>query len=110
MNCPIDCIPISDFVLNSVLEKMGIRDVFSASHADLSKITSTPIFLSRLVHKAKIEVNEEGTVATAVTAGTFANKATPPRFYANRPFAYLIVDKISNILLFCGQAENPNKF
>lgn len=100
----------SDFLLNSVLEDMGILDVFSASHADLSKITGTPIYLSRLMHKAKIEVNEEGTVATAATAGTFANKATPPRFYANRPFAYLIVDKISNILLFCGQAENPDKF
>lgn len=100
----------ADFVLNSVLEQMGIMDVFSASHADLSKISSTPTYLSRLMHKAKIEVNEEGTVASAATAGTFANKATPPRFAANRPFAYLIVDKVSKLLLFCGQAENPARF
>lgn len=100
----------ADFVLNAVLEQMGIMDVFSASHADLSKISHTPIYLSRLMHKARIEVNEEGTVASAATAGTFANKATPPRFTANRPFAYLIVDKVSNLLLFCGQAENPDKF
>lgn len=100
----------ADFVLNAVLEQMGIRDVFSAGHANLSKITGTPVYLSRLMHKAKIEVNEEGTVASAATAGTFANKATPPRFAANRPFAYLIVDKVSNILLFCGQAENPAMF
>lgn len=101
---------MADFTLNGILENMGILDVFSAADANLSKITSTPIYLSRLLHKAKIEVNEEGTVASAATAGTFANKATPPRFAANRPFAYLIVDKITRILLFCGQAENPNKF
>ena len=100
----------ADFTLNTVLEQMGIMDVFSASHADLSKISRSPIYLSRLLHKAKIEVNEEGTVASAATAGTFANKATPPRFMANRPFAYLIVDKLSNLLLFCGQAEDPSKF
>ncbi|XP_055696770.1 serine protease inhibitor 77Ba [Phlebotomus papatasi] len=100
----------ADFVLNRVLEKMGLLDIFSPTNANLSKITSSQIYLSRLIHKATIEVNEEGTVASAVTAGVFANKATPPRFYANRPFAYLIVDKTTNILLFCGQVKNPNTF
>lgn len=100
----------ADFVLNEVLEKMGILDLFSPNDADLTKITNSPVYLSRIVHKAKIEVNEEGTVASAATAGIFANKATPPRFFANRPFAYLIVDKISHTLLFCGQVKNPKRF
>ncbi|XP_059613652.1 serine protease inhibitor 77Ba [Phlebotomus argentipes] len=100
----------ADFVLNGVLEKMGLLDLFSPTNANLSKITNSQIYLSRLIHKATIEVNEEGTVASAVTAGVFANKATPPRFYANRPFAYLIVDKTTNVLLFCGQVKNPNTF
>uniref|UniRef100_A0A6B2EKK6 Putative serine protease inhibitor n=1 Tax=Phlebotomus kandelakii TaxID=1109342 RepID=A0A6B2EKK6_9DIPT len=100
----------ADFVLNGVLEKMGLLDIFSPTNANLSKITNSQIYLSRLIHKATIEVNEEGTVASAVTAGVFANKATPPRFYANRPFAYLIVDKATNVLLFCGQVKNPNTF
>ncbi|GAB0091639.1 Serine protease inhibitor 77Ba [Sergentomyia squamirostris] len=99
----------ADFLLNCILEKMGVMDVFSPLDANLSNITNTQMYLSRLIHKATIEVNEEG-VASAVTAGVFTNNATLPRFYANRPFAFLIVDKITNILLFCGHVKNPKTF
>jgi serine protease inhibitor len=89
---------------------MGIHDVFE-SYANLSKIsTSSEVFLSRLIHKAKIEVNEEGTLAVAVTAALFSNKASPPRFLANRPFIYFIVDKATNLLLFSGTVKNPENF
>jgi serine protease inhibitor len=90
--------------------QMGINDVFD-TYANLSKIsTSSEIFLSRLIHKAKIEVNEEGTLAVAVTAGLISNKASPPRFLANRPFMYFIVDKMTNLVLFCGTVKNPVAF
>uniref|UniRef100_A0A1B0CTS9 Serpin domain-containing protein n=1 Tax=Lutzomyia longipalpis TaxID=7200 RepID=A0A1B0CTS9_LUTLO len=57
----------SDFGLNQILEQMGLMDIFSPTNADLSKITNNQIYLSRLIHKATIEVNEEGTIASAVT-------------------------------------------
>lgn len=96
----------ADFTLNKILKDMGLIDIFDANRSNLAKI-SKQTFLSRIIHKAQIELNEEGTIASAATAGSFANKNTPPRFYANRPFAYLIVEKSQNLLLFCGQVKNP---
>lgn len=99
----------ADFTLNVILEQMGISDIFNPIRANLSGISKHSIFLSRIIHKAKIDVNEVGTVATAATGAIFANKATPPRFYANRPFAFLIVEKNTRALLFGGQVRNPGK-
>lgn len=99
----------ADFTLNVILERMGLTDIFDVNRANFSKISKQSIYLSRIIHKAKIEVNEMGTVAAAVGGAIFANKATPPRFYANRPFAYLIVEKQTRALLFGGQVRNPGK-
>lgn len=44
-----------------------------------------------------------------IVAGSFINKNSAPQFYANRPFAYLIIEKSTNILLFCGQVKNPTE-
>lgn len=57
----------ADFTLNAVLEQMGLLDIFDANKADLTGIAKYSPYLSRIIHKAKIEVNEEGTVAAAVT-------------------------------------------
>lgn len=57
----------ADFVLNSLLEDMGLTDIFDPNAADLSGIAKYSPYLSRIIHKAKIEVTEEGTVAAAVT-------------------------------------------
>ncbi|XP_063701198.1 serine protease inhibitor 77Ba-like [Culicoides brevitarsis] len=94
----------TDLALNSILAQQGLRSIFS-SDAELNRMNPN-IFLSRLIHKAKIDVDEEGTVASAVTGGVFANKSSAPRFYANRPFLYLIVDRETNLILFCGQMRN----
>lgn len=98
----------SDFTLNSVLEQMGIKDIFDGRKANLSKMTRRA-YVSRIVHKAQIDVNEVGTVAAAVTAAEIVDKMSPPEFMANRPFAFLIVEKQTNSLLFCGQVRNPGK-
>ncbi|XP_037039060.1 serine protease inhibitor 77Ba-like [Bradysia coprophila] len=99
----------SDFTLNMVLEQMGLVDIFDANTANLTGIAKYAPYLSRIIHKAKVEVTEEGTVAAAVTGGTFVNKNSPSRFYANRPFAFLIVEKRSKLLLFSGQVKNPTQ-
>ncbi|XP_031626409.1 serine protease inhibitor 77Ba-like isoform X2 [Contarinia nasturtii] len=99
----------ADFTLNVILEQMGLTDIFNVKKANLSRISRHPIYLSRLIHKAQIDVNEVGTVATAATGAIFANKAISPRFQANRPFAFLIIEKNTNTLLFCGQVRKPGK-
>lgn len=99
----------ADFTLNVILEQMGLTDIFNVKKSNLTKISKHPIYLSRIIHKATIDVNEVGTVASAATGAIFANKAISPRFHANRPFAFLIVEKNTNTLLFCGQVRNPGK-
>jgi serine protease inhibitor len=62
-----------------------------------------------MVHKTKITVDEEGSEASAITSGIFSNKSTPPKFLADRPFLYFIVEKYSNLILFAGQYVGPGK-
>lgn len=96
----------SDYTLKSVLFNMGMKDAFHEHIALFDKIASD-IFVNDVFQKNKIIVNEEGTTASSVTAAIFVNKATPPRFIANRPFAFLIVDKRNDLILFMGQVKNP---
>jgi len=88
---------------------MGIAKMFDGSNADLSGINQN-VFVSALIHKTKIQVTEEGTTAAAVTASIFANKATPPKFHANKPFLYFIVDKATKLTLFSGQYASPYRY
>lgn len=64
-------------------------------------------FISEILHKTFIEVNEAGTEAAAVTAVSFAENAMPGGFYANRPFVFVIRDDRSGSILFIGKVENP---
>lgn len=88
---------------------MDIKDVFDQNRADLSKINNR-YFVSSMIHKTKISVDERGTTAAAVTTSIFANKATPPKFHANKPFLYFIVDKVTKMILFSGQYVSPELY
>ncbi|XP_050089184.1 serine protease inhibitor 77Ba [Anopheles aquasalis] len=99
----------SDYNLIPILKKMGIKEAFDSGFANFTKISEiNAIYLSSVIQQSKIVVNEEGTTAAAVTTGVFANKATPPRFLANRPFGFLIVDRPQRTILFAGQVKKPN--
>lgn len=96
----------SDYVLKSVLFNMGMKKAFHTGLAEFNKIASD-IVVNDIFQKNKIVVNEEGTTASSVSGAVFVNKATPPRFIANRPFAFLIVDKRNDLILFMGQVKDP---
>lgn len=96
----------NDLHLDNSLFNMGMRLALNKGAAQFNKIAND-IFVNTVLQKSKIVVNEEGTVVAASTAAIFVNKATPPRFIANRPFAFLIVDKRRNQILFTGQVRNP---
>uniref|UniRef100_A0A182QX10 Serpin domain-containing protein n=1 Tax=Anopheles farauti TaxID=69004 RepID=A0A182QX10_9DIPT len=99
----------SDYNLIPILNQMGIREAFDSGLANFGKISDlNAIFVSSVIQQTKIVVNEEGTMTAAVTTGVFANKATPPRFLANRPFGFMIVNRQQRTILFAGQVKKPN--
>ena len=95
--------------LNKPLSELGAPSIFNPGAADFSNISSTPMFVSAMLQKAKIEVSETGTKAAAVTAGIMLMSALPdkePRhvqFYANRPFIYAITERNSGAIYFIGE-------
>ena len=70
------------------------------------------LFISDAVHQAVVEVNEEGTEAAAATAQTFSSRMAliefpPVEFKCNRPFLFIIHDKINGGVLFMGKYKKP---
>jgi serpin B len=89
--------------LNQALKNLGMKTAFTGD-ADLSGI-GEGLFISRVLHKAFIEVNEKGSEAAAVTVGEEACEelAEPLRFRADRPFLFLIYDEEAESILFLGK-------
>jgi serpin B len=104
----------SKFSLASVLKAMGMTDAFSRS-ADFSGMDGKrDLFISAVIHKAYVDVNEEGTEAAAATAVTMKLTSIgpggrPPVFRADHPFLFLIRDNQSGSILFLGRVMNPQK-
>ncbi|TWU42338.1 serpin family protein [Novipirellula artificiosorum] len=95
------------------LSKMGLSNAFTDG-ADFSGLTHDErIKLSTVIHKAVIKVDEEGTVAAAVTGigGVRATSVQPPPalFNVDHPFAFLIRDRQSGSILFVGRVTDPTK-
>ncbi|MCJ7676066.1 MAG: serpin family protein [Sedimentisphaerales bacterium] len=102
----------SHFSLASVLTSMGMADAFSATAADFSGITGgRDLFISAVIHKAYVDVNEEGTEAAAATGVTMrltsVGPTQTPVFRADHPFLFLIRDNHSGGILFIGRLMNP---
>jgi serpin B len=100
----------SEFELAGVLSSMGMPDAF-CSKADFSGMTGNrDFFISAVVHKAYVEVNEEGTEAAAATGVVMKLTSVappPPIFRADHPFVFLIRDNQSGSILFMGRLANP---
>jgi serpin B len=100
----------SEFELAGVLSSMGMPDAFS-SKADFSGMTGKrDLFISAVVHKAYVDVNEEGTEAAAATGVVMKLTSVgepPPVFKADHPFIFLIRDSQTGSILFMGRLANP---
>jgi serpin B len=105
------------FELSSALEALGMRQAFSAGAADFSGMTGDKSFsISAAIHKAYIDVDEEGTEAAAATAvmmvGSAMRQGPPPPpivFRADHPFIFLIRDNSTGAILFLGRLTDPTK-
>ncbi|CDW55271.1 Serine protease inhibitor family protein [Trichuris trichiura] len=94
--------------LKKVLQRLGFTDMFTPNLADFSKITgSRDFYVSEAFHKAFIEINEKGSEAAAATALVMETESVgperiPPRFIADHPFLFAIMDRPSRVVLFIG--------
>ncbi len=100
----------TEYTLNDVLKNMGMNDAFSPGAADFSKMDRTrDLFISKVLHKAFIEVNEEGTEAAAATAIVMElGVAMSTEFNADHPFLFLIQHKETGTILFLGKVTDPS--
>jgi serpin B len=104
---------IAQFSLAKPLAAMGMTDAFSR-RADFSGMDGQrDLFISAVVHKAFVEVNESGTVAAAATGVVMRDMAVmmaprpTPIFRADHPFIFLIRDSHSGSILFLGRMADP---
>jgi serine protease inhibitor len=94
------------------LKKIGMTDMFDRANADLSGMTggAKSLYVSKVVQKAFIAVDEEGAEAAAAMSGivTFQCGEMHDRFICDRPFMFLIRDNLTNITLFTGHVTDPS--
>ncbi|KAG9348102.1 hypothetical protein JZ751_004131 [Albula glossodonta] len=95
--------------LNEPLSRLGMGDVFDAQRADLTGMNGDGgLFLSTVVHKSFVEVNEEGTEAAAATAGLISFcMIQEEHFRADHPFLFFIRHNKSRSILFLGRFSSP---
>lgn len=109
----------SGFELAPVLQRLGARRAFidpeQRDGADFTGISADgDLFIGAVVHKAFVEVTEQGTEAAAATAVTIETTVAmselvefTPVFRADRPFVFLIRDRASSSVIFLGRLERP---
>jgi serpin B len=99
--------------LDTLLQALGMKDAFNARTADFSGMDGTRfLYLSAVLHKAFVDVNEEGTEAAAATAVVVKTRSAriedpPAVFRADHPFVFLIRERSTGSLLFLGRLANP---
>ncbi len=97
--------------LKSALKDFGMSSAFEPDSADFSAMSplGENLFISKVVHKAYVKVEEKGTEAAAVTGVVMKVTAGPEKssFVADRPFMFLIKDEKTGSILFIGSVVNP---
>ena len=102
----------SQFDLREILNSMGMTMAFAMTQADFSGMDGErDLFISAVIHKAFVDVNEEGTEAAAATGSVMKSIARklPAVFRADHPFLFLIRDNQSGSILFLGRVVNPKE-
>ena len=98
--------------LAEVLDRMGIHDAFDEKLADFSQMGTCKngdhLYISRVLHRTKIEVNELGTkagAATVVEVETMGCPEAAENVVLDRPFVYAIIDRENGIPVFIGAVD-----
>jgi serpin B len=97
-----------EITLNNALRSMGMELIFDETEADFSRIhPDSSLFVSLVKQKTTLEINEEGSEASAVTVvGVDGSIGEPPASLEfNRPFLFFIKEKSTGLILFAGYAK-----
>jgi len=104
----------AQFSLPAVLKTLGMVIPFDENEANFAGMDGNQnnLFISDVIHKAFVDVTEEGTEAAAATAVLMQARAMPrptPEFRVDRPFLFVIQDIETRSVLFAGRLMNPAK-
>ncbi len=98
--------------LKDALSALGMRQAFDPGAADFSGMDGTQeLYISDVLHKAFVDVDEDGTeaaAATAVVVGTTSMPLDPVEVTVDRPFIFLIRDVETSTTLFIGRVTDPS--
>ncbi|CAH2064558.1 unnamed protein product [Thlaspi arvense] len=108
-----------EFEASDVLKDMGLTSPFTRG-GSLTEMVDPPsmaenLYVSKILHKACIEVDEKGTEAAAVSvalkmvAGCSLHKSRKPDFVADHPFLFTVREDKSGMIMFMGQVLDPSK-
>jgi len=102
----------SHFNLGQTLSAMGMADALDPHRADFSgMVGKKELHISAVIHKAYVDINEEGTEAAAATGVAISVTAIappPPTFKADHPFVFFIRENTSQSVLFFGRVLDPS--
>jgi serpin B len=104
-----------EFSLGDDLAALGMKEAFIAGVADFTGMEDkvsreNALFISKVIHKAFVDVNEEGTEAAAATAVVMKAGAAPRQplpFKADHPFLFLVRHNATGSILFMGRVHDP---
>jgi len=107
----------TELSLKDTLISMGMKEAFDVKTADFSGLASHEtmqrdgnLSIGAVIHKAYVDVNEEGTEAASATAvSQLPGSSTSIIFNADHPFMFLIRDNRSGSILFIGRVTNPSR-
>ncbi|XP_004399518.1 PREDICTED: serpin E3 [Odobenus rosmarus divergens] len=96
------------FNLKSILNSWGVTDLFDPLKANLKGISGQDgFYVSEAIHKAKIEVSEEGTNTSTATALLLLKRSRIPFFKADRPFFFFLREPDTGFVFSIGRVSNP---
>jgi serpin B len=97
--------------LASDLSALGMRIAFDPDRADFSRMLGGSIagnlFITKVIQKTFIDVDEEGTTAAAATSVGIGVTSAPATVQFDRPFLFAIRERLSGTILFLGQVTKP---
>ncbi|NWW45292.1 ZPI inhibitor, partial [Pedionomus torquatus] len=97
------------YKMKKLLNSLGIKNLFTRT-ANLSHLTDEKyIAVSQIIQKAVIEVDEEGTEATAASGSEITAFTTPPVIKVDQPFLFMIFEETFKTLLFIGRVVDPTE-